>query len=336
MKIAIQQGKGFSKRWIEYCGKKGISFKTVNCYHNDIIKHLEDSDALMWHFSQDNYHDMLFAKQLIYSLELAGKKVFPDKNTSWHFDDKLGQKYLLEAIKAPLVPTYVFYDKNKAIEWTEKTDFPKVFKLRGGAGSANVKLIKTRKQAKKLINIAFGKGFSQFDRWEYLKERFRKTREGKDNLIGIFKGIGRLFITPEFSRQAKREKGYVYFQNFIPNNSSDTRVIVIGERAFAIKRMVRKNDFRASGSGYIVFDPEQIDPRCIKIAFDVNKKLNAQCLAYDFVFYKNEPQIVEISYGFSTAAYDPCPGFWDIDLTWHQGEFKPQEWIVDIVLKQIK
>lgn len=332
MKIAIQPGKGFSKRWIEYCEKKGISFKTVNCYHTDIIKHLEDCDALMWHFRQDNYHDMLFAKQLVCSINMAGKRVFPDINTSWHFNDKLGQKYLLESINAPLVPTCVFYDKSKAIEWAENTKFPKVFKLRSGAGSANVKLIKTRKQAKKLINKAFGKGFSQFDKWEYLRERFRKNKEGKDGLMDLIKGLGRLFIAPGFSSQAKRERGYVYFQDFIPNNDFDTRVIVIGERAFAIRRMVRNNDFRASGSGFIAFEPHHIDQRCIRIAFDVNKKLKAQCLAYDFVLYKNEPLILEISYGFSTVAYDSCPGFWDINLIWHKGEFIPQEWMVDLLL----
>ena len=36
------------------------------------------------------------------------------------------------------------------------------------------------------------------------------------------------------------------------------RVIVINDKAFAIKRMVRKNDFRASGSGIIEYDKENL------------------------------------------------------------------------------
>ena len=96
---------------------------------------MDDCDALMWHHFQTNPKAILFAKQLLFALEQSGKKVFPDFRTGWHFDDKLGQKYLLEAIDAPLVPSYVFYDKKEALEWVQKTDFPKVFKLRGGAGS---------------------------------------------------------------------------------------------------------------------------------------------------------------------------------------------------------
>ena len=42
--------------------------------------------------------------------------------------------------------------------------FPKVFKLRGGAGAANVKLVKSKRDFIKLINKAFGRGFSQFNR----------------------------------------------------------------------------------------------------------------------------------------------------------------------------
>ncbi len=56
----------------------------------------------MWHFHQGSPRDILFAKQLIFALQTSGKRVFPDFNTVWHFDDKVGQKYLLEAIEAPI------------------------------------------------------------------------------------------------------------------------------------------------------------------------------------------------------------------------------------------
>src|SRR5699024_4019353 len=125
---------------IEYCKKNKIDYKTVCCYDNDIIEQLEDCDALMWHFHQSNPKDILFAKQLLFAVESAGKEVFPNFHTAWHFDDKVGQKYLLEAMEAPYVPSYVFYGKQEALNWVEEAAFPKVFKLRRGAGSAHVKL----------------------------------------------------------------------------------------------------------------------------------------------------------------------------------------------------
>lgn len=92
MKIAIHHSPhSFSERWIEYCKEKNIPYKIVNAYDSDIVKKVEDCDAFMWHHHHANYKDTLFAKQLLYSLQTAGKKVFPDFHTGWHFDDKVGQ-----------------------------------------------------------------------------------------------------------------------------------------------------------------------------------------------------------------------------------------------------
>lgn len=334
MKIAIHNTKSegfFDNYWINYCKKNNIEFKLVNAYDSNIVDQVKDCTAFMWHHSNYDYRDALFAKQLLYSLEQKGMKVFPNFNTTWHFDDKVGQKYLFEAMVVPFVPSYVFYTKKETLEWINKTTFPKVFKLRGGSGSSNVKLAKTKSQAKKFVNKAFGKGFSQFDRWNHLKFRYANFKSGKEGFIAVLKGIARLFITTNYSNNFQREKGYIYFQDFIPNNSFDIRVVVVGDKAFALKRLVRKGDFRASGGGNIIYDKNQIDERCIKIAFDVNDKLKSQSIAYDFVFDKdNNPLIVEISYGYAAPAYDKCEGYWDRDLNWHKGEnFDFCGWMVE-------
>ena len=335
--IAIHNSKtGFHSRWITYCKKNNIPYKIVNCYDSDIIDQLKDCDALMWHHSHSHPKDILLAKQLLFSLEQSGIEVFPDFKTAWHFDDKVGQKYLLEAIDAPLVQSYVFYSKKSALQWVEKTSFPKVFKLRGGSGSANVKLVKDRSEAVILVSKSFGKGFRQYEPLINLKERWRKYRNGLTDAYDVFKGVLRFYKEPEFSKTIGYERGYIYFQDFIPDNTFDIRVIVINNKAYALKRMVREGDFKASGSGTMTFDKEEFDERCIKIAFKTTKKLNAQCLAYDFVLDNNKPLIVEISFGFAIEAYDSCPGYWDQDLNWYQGKFVPQEWMVEDLISDLQ
>lgn len=334
MKVAIHSTEGsFSERWIEYCEKFKIAYKIVNAYDSNIMDSLEDCDVFLWHHHHANYKDTLFAKQLLYSLQIAGKKVFPDFNTGWHFDDKVGQKYLLEAIGAPFVPSYVFYDRQEALNWVNSVAFPKVFKLRGGAGASNVKLVPFRSKAKKIIRRAFGRGFSQYDGWGSLKERYRQYRAGTSSVWDVVKGMVRLVVPTEFARMHGREKGYVYFQNFIEGNTCDIRVIVIGNKAFAFKRLCRENDFRASGSGNFVYEKEEINEACVKIAFEVNKKIKSQCIAYDFVFDKGVPLIVELSYGFTVHVYDDCQGYWTEDMVWHEGSFKPQYWMIENLLK---
>ena len=332
MKIAIHKSNGFAVRWIAYCEEKKIQYKIVDCYANDIVKQLEDCYALMWHFHHADAKDFQFARQLLYAMQISGKKIFPDFNTMWHFDDKAGQKYLLEAIAAPFVPSYVFYSKTEAFKWMASTSFPKVFKLRRGASSAHVRLVKTKQDAKRLINRAFGKGFTQYDGFGNLKERWRKYRLGKTTLPDVLKGCVRVIYKTDFAKMAGNEKGYVYFQDFIPNNDYDIRIIVIGERAFGIKRMVRKNDFRASGSGDFIYKRSEINEDCVRIAFDLNKKLKTQCIAIDFVFDGKQALIIEISYGFLPQVYEPCEGYWDCHLNWYEGSFNPYGWMIENML----
>jgi hypothetical protein len=66
----------------------------------------------------------------------------------------------------------------------------------------------------------------------------------------------------------------------------------------------------------------------------VNEKVKSQSIAFDFVFdAEHNPLILEISYGFVAEGYDPCEGYWDKDLTWHEGSFNPYGWMVDMMIK---
>lgn len=336
MKLAIHHSSwSFSSNWIEYCRKSNIEYKLVDCFNSNIIEDLKDCDALLWHYSHAIYKDVLVAKKILFSMEQAGKLVFPNFNTCWHFDDKVSQKYLFEAKNIPHVPSYVFYDKNEALVWIKCTDFPKVFKLKGGAGGANVKLVKSKKQAMKIVKRAFYKGFSQFNRFRYLSDRYKKFKNGQDSFLGIIKGVARLFIPTEYAKLQSREKGYVYFQDFIPNNNYDIRIVVIGDKAIGEKRFVRKDDFRASGSGLFSYD--NIDIKIVKSAFEAAKSLGLQSVAFDYIMDNlNIPLIIEMSYGFGVKGISKAPGYWDSNLQWHQELVSPQEWIIEDLIEDIE
>lgn len=337
MTIAIVNVKGsFSEYWIEYCVRHNIEFRIVNPYSSDIVRQVEGCGAFMWHFSHVNHKDMQCARSIIYSLESIGVRCFPDRRTCWHFDDKIAQKYLLECVGAPLVKSYVFYDREEALAWARETVFPKVFKLKGGAGSSNVMMAHNSAEAISFINKSFGKGFRQY-RWrEQFVEAWGKFRHRRATVREVLRPLklAMMRYPTSFDHYAQREIGYAYFQDFVPGNEYDIRVVVIGKRAFALKRLVRSGDFRASGSGDILYDKKQIDERCVEIAFDVNEKLRAQCIAFDFVFDEmNRPLIVEISYGFSPKAYFRCEGYWSENMVWHEGvNFDFCGWMVEQVL----
>ncbi|MDB2435955.1 hypothetical protein N9W65_03145 [Schleiferiaceae bacterium] len=314
-----------------------VDFKIVDGYSSSIIQDLEDCDALMWHHHHGNYKDLIIAKQLIFAVEKGGKIVFPNIDTSYHFDDKLSQKYLFEALGIPCIRTSVFFDFNTAKKSIQRVVFPVVFKLRSGAGGASVQLLRNESETKGKLKKSFSSGFVALNRTGNLRDRYGKYLSGNGTIMDVVKALVRLVVPVKDIHLFPKEKGYFMLQEFLDSNESDTRVVVIENKAFAIKRLVRKNDFRASGSGMILYGKNEIDLRCIKLAMDSSRKLNAQCLAYDFIHDEhNEPKIVEVSFGFSYQSYRNCPGYWDSNLSWIEGEFDPCQWMIEGVIDKIK
>ena len=169
MKIAIHERKGgFTERWIAYCKENSIDYVLVNCFDSNIIDQIKDCNALFWHYNHGISGEGLFAKQLLFAVQQSGMAVFPNYNTNWHFDDKIGQKYLFESLNIPSIKTDVFYKKEDSLKWIETALFPKVFKLSSGAGAINVRLVNSKRDAKKLTFKAFGKGFKNVSAIEKL------------------------------------------------------------------------------------------------------------------------------------------------------------------------
>lgn len=302
------------------------------------MSQLAGCGGLLWQWKYGNPRDLLAALRVIRASEAMGLIVFPNCATCEHYDDKVGQKYLLEAIGAELAPTFVFYDKDSALRWVANAKWPKVFKLSRGAGSQNVQLIHSAAKARKLVDRAFGAGFrSVASGWGDARSKLAKHRRKGD----IWPTVKRLPKTLreflQLSRQMPRERGYIYFQEFLPNNEYDTRITVIGDRAFGYLRMVRADDFRASGSGLNVFEKERIDPRCVESAFRIARQLGTQALAFDYIKGSSESLIlVEISYTFVADFIYECPGFWDPGLNWHDGHQWPQDLILEDLITQVR
>jgi glutathione synthase/RimK-type ligase-like ATP-grasp enzyme len=336
--LAIHHRPGsFSDRWVSYCEEQQIPYTLVNCLGTDIIHKLTSVDGLLWHWNHQDPSAQLAARHVLMAAETLGTTVFPNTATSWHFDDKVAQKYLLEAIGAPLVPSYVFYELEEARQWIESASFPMVFKLRTGAGSTNVRLVRSRAQAHVLVNQAFSRGFRAVPAyWNDADKRYRVARRESD-LLGVLQRLpNTIRKIRQLNQRIGREKGYIYFQDFVPDNQFDTRVTVIGDRAFAFIRKVRPGDFRASGSGDIVYDPRMIRLQCVRTAFEVAQKIGSQSMAFDFVLTPDEqPMIVEVSYCYVPDAVHDCDGCWDSRLNWHPGHVWPQDAILSDLLETI-
>ncbi|NAR69250.1 hypothetical protein [Acinetobacter haemolyticus] len=119
----------------------------------------------------------------------------------------------------------------------QKFNYPKVLKTAQGAGSSGVFLVKDNADLKAIKNKFFEPDFKR--KVIKLQRRFKLNPE-------------------EYKIYSYKYKKFNLFveQDFISNLACDYKVLVFGDRYFVLKRNVRKNDFRASGSG----DFEFVDP----------------------------------------------------------------------------
>lgn len=329
--IAIHDNGGdFVLRWCSCLSEHNIEYELLNFADCDVKNFPEKYTHVLCHFHHASYQERLFMSGLLQSLELLTIKVFPDHNTRWSFDDKLIQSYLFESNNLNAIETYRFYTLRDALKWIKVNKEAVVFKLRGGAGSSGVFKLENRFSQSYYAILMFTIGLRRDAPYNTFKDRILRfyRRPASRSLIDVVIGFYRFIIPTRYARLAGRDKGYLIFQKFIPDAKGDVRIIVIGSRAFALKRMVRKGDFRASGSGIIDYDINDIDVSLVESAFKLNEKLLSQCLVIDYIKHGAEYHIVEISYGFSSVAYDNCIGYWESDLTFIEGEFNPYQWML--------
>lgn len=306
-----------------------LNFNGIDCVWLDINRHdfwKTVSSLNLFIFQWEHYDTSKQLAQIIIPIIEPEMKIpcFPDWKTSWHFDDKIKQYYLLKQCGFPVVESYIFWEKGEASRWLESAKMPVVFKLKAGAGSSNVILVRNKSGARRLIFAMFGSGLKSgriIDKDNLQVKcfpRHKRLRRFAGNILRRLRGE----YEPPFWQI---EKNYVLFQKFLPNNLFDTRVSIIGERAFAFRRFNRKSDYRASGSGIIDYDTDNIDLRAIEIAFNISNTLGFQSMAYDFLVNDSkELEICEISYTYVDTAVFDCPGYWDRNLNWHRGHFWPQ------------
>jgi hypothetical protein len=329
----------FAPRWIESLEAAGATIRVCDFRATDIIDQLRGVDGAMWHF----YHsprDRQVAPKVLTAIE-AGLRipVFPNWASRWHYDEKIAQHYLLESVGAPEVKTWIFWDRQSAEQFTRSCSYPVVFKLSLGAGSSNVIKLDSPSVARDFVRRMFDRGIQPSTFNEYAPNRIpHSLRDLRASLRRGFEGA-RYMITGELPPVLGNhhvQKQYLYLQDFMPDNSGDIRITVIGDRAFGFIRRNRPGDFRASGSGIIDWNPAEIPEKAVRIAHRVSLECGFQSMAYDFLIDEmGDPRVNEISYCYANFAVADCPGYWDRELVWHSGSIWPEHAQAEDFLREL-
>jgi glutathione synthase/RimK-type ligase-like ATP-grasp enzyme len=318
----------YSEKYREILIKNNISYVLLDPNSGSILDEIKECSHLLFRHSQGDTDLLIY--ETIYNIaqNIFHVKCSPNSETYWPYENKIKEFFLLKSHGFPIIDSNVFWNFDMAVKYLQTTKFPVVAKLSKGAGSSNVVIVNSIDDGLKIISQVFNNGVkphglnSRSNLSSLYKMGFLKY--GKTRLKSQLLGIGILKNKAEYT-EWQIQKDSILFQKYLPGNTFDTRITVIGKRALAFRRFVRKNDFRASGSGNFNIDQDKIDKRCLEIAFAVSKKLNFNSMAYDFIYDEdNQPYINEISYCFVDGAVHSCPGYWDDKLSFHIGQTWPQ------------
>lgn len=220
---------------------------------------------------------------LIGRLHERGIPTLPRYEDSLLYDDKRAQVDVLEDW---LPHTGVITNADFARGAAQTMALPFVSKSARGAGSKNVRLIRTREEAEAEIRAAFG---------------------------------------PGIKAHRELQQGYLIWQEFIEGNDHDVRVVINGDHAYGLIRYNRSAEQPfASGSGKVaVIDSfewrhlssreDQRDKhntrRAFEMAREISAALSTRWACFDFVFRGERCFVLEISFSWVEAAYLDCPCF---------------------------
>lgn len=336
-------GEDVSAQWIEALRNRGVECVEVDPLATDLTITLQDLHGLMWRLG-NKPPDRVFGETLLVTFAHGlGLPVYPSVPMYWHYDDKIRQYYLCKAVGVAMPKTWVFWRYEDAMRWIPTAKLPLVSKLAIGAGSQNVTLLRSPIEVRRVVEAAFRGGIWPRDEMTALKEGrnlwmlYREARRFARRVCDLLrlKAVSEPMVR-EFL-DSRPEQRYVLFQDFIEGNTGDTRITVIGDKAFGFRRLNRPGDFRASGSGLIEYDPSQIDMKFIRFAFDASQRLNAEVMTYDCLnSATGAPVTCEVSYTFLHRAVAACPGYWSRAGKWMSQPQKPAELQVDLFLNRIR
>ncbi|MBC2704226.1 hypothetical protein [Desulfobacula sp.] len=217
---ALFKDAGFAIKFITMCD---VNFRDT---------HWKDQVVLYTSSEEYGLYYKNFIEDIVYGLEQAGAMLIPSAS----FLRANNNKVFMEILHQTKLPAELqtihshFFGTLEELELAiqaGKVACPCVIKKAAGAMSRGVFLAKDedelRKQARKVS----------------------RTRQVKVSLKERVRAHKHQGYKPESDFQGK-----FIIQPFIPGLKNDWKVLVYGEKYFVLRRNIRENDFRASGSGY--------------------------------------------------------------------------------------
>lgn len=257
-----------------------IEIMTINSFILSLNKNKNIEGAYFYYTSSQYPIYKSFIQDVLIQIKLRGGILIPEFRHFLAHENKSFQE--LEKvridIKSPYSKPVGTYEEG--IEALNKLSYPIVIKKSTGFRSRNVKLAHNKEEGKKILFRMLESNFKfDFDSLYYL---YRRTKNKK---------------------HYPKRFGKIIIQEYVPNLTHDWKILVLGNICFSLKRIVRKNDFRASGSKKfsILDDPSS---ELLDFALSCKEKIKCPNISLDIFENRGDLQLIEyqtMHFGLLTA-----------------------------------
>lgn len=298
----------------------GFKVKLVGFTEIDICEVMALRPVILYTSSEDQHgRYKSFIEDVIYDLEQRGIEVIPSYSCLIAHNNKVAMELLrsrsnLQEIKT--IHSKIFGTLEELKQGATELEYPVVVKTHAGAMSRGVAKADNKKE---LIKKAakFSKSYSlRHD----LKELLRKVK----------------YRSRYVQESCYRTKFIV--QNLIKGLDNDWKVLVYGNRCYALRRDNRENDFRASGSGKFIFSKD-IPSGMLDFALKIRKHFNVPHISLDIAFDGIRFHLIEFQFiYFGTTTIEKSPHYFELlDGEWQviKGKSNLEETYVDSIINYI-
>lgn len=294
--------------------KNGFKIIVLSAYEVKFDKNIwENRWVIFTSLEEKGLHYKNFLFDVLRGIENLGGKLIPGLDFLQAHENKVFMEILRET-KLPekyrTLNAQVFgtlEDLEKSLKKNLIT-YPCVIKKSSGSMSRNVALAKNENE---LVFAA---------------KKMSSTYNFKANLKEIVRTKKYVGYKPESSFQNK-----FIIQPFVENLTCDWKVLIYGNQIYMLKRNIKENDFKASGSGlnYTAGSESGFPIEYLDFVYEFYKLLSVPNLSIDFSLINNQPYVFEfqaISFGTSTQYkskdyYEKTGDSWELKKNiWSQEE----------------
>jgi hypothetical protein len=230
-------------------------------------------NCIIWYASSDRISYRNFIEDIL--LYLRDDNILVPRFDLFRAHENKGfQELLRKKLDLPTLESHYFGTVEELYEVIDKINFPVVLKKITGSGSTGVRLMKDRDQLIRTVK--------------------RQSRLSTFFLDLVKKYLKRYIFTMKYKYANTLETLYhnnFILQKFIGNLNYDWRVLIFFDKYYVLKRDVRKNDFRASGSRRKYYS--EIEFSLLDYSEIIYNKLNTPWVSLDVCRDENGYHLLE-------------------------------------------